>query len=119
MSLLSRLFGGVPSVGAQEARALIDQGAGLVDVRSKAEWNAGHSPLAQHVALDTLGQKARRIPKSKPVVVMCRTGNRSRRATRHLREAGYEAYNLSGGMNAWARAGQAVVDRSGRPGRVG
>lgn len=118
MSLLSRLFGSVPSVGAQEARLLIDSGAGLVDIRSKSEWNAGHSPLAQHVSLDALGEKMRRIPKGKPVVVVCRSGSRSRGATRHLREAGYEAYNLSGGMHAWVRAGESLVDRSGRPGRV-
>lgn len=118
MSLLSRLFGSVPSVGAKQARELIDAGAGLVDVRSKSEWNAGHSPLAQHVALDVLGQKTRRIPKSRPVVVVCRSGSRSRGATRHLRDAGYEAYSLTGGMHAWSRAGESVVDRSGRPGRV-
>lgn len=118
MSLLARLFGSVPSVGADEARSLLDSGAGLVDIRSKSEWNAGHSPLAQHVSLDVLGEKMRRIPKGKPVVVVCRSGNRSRGATRHLRVAGYEAYNLAGGMRAWVRAGESVVDRAGRPGLV-
>lgn len=118
MSILARIFGSVPSVGAAEARELIDAGAKLVDVRSKQEWNAGHSPLAQHMALDVLPQSSRRIPKGKPVVVVCRSGNRSRGATRHLREAGFEAYSLRGGLHAWTRAGESLVDRGGRPGRV-
>lgn len=118
MSVFSRMFGGVPSVSASEARALINSGAVLVDVRTTSEWNAGHSPLAQHVALDQLSQKLRRIPSGKQVVVICRSGNRSRGATKRLIDAGYDAVNLSGGMHAWVRSGESIVDRSGRPGRV-
>jgi hydroxyacylglutathione hydrolase len=45
---------------------------------------------------------------------MCRSGNRSRSATKSLIAMGYDAVNLSGGMGAWAAAGGQVVDRSGR-----
>jgi rhodanese-related sulfurtransferase len=45
---------------------------------------------------------------------MCRSGNRSRSATKSLIGMGYDAVNLSGGIGAWQRAGGAVVDRSGR-----
>jgi rhodanese-related sulfurtransferase len=118
MSLLSRLFGGVPSVSAGEARQLVDDGAVMVDVRSTAEWNAGHYPLAVHLAADQLTQKQKRIPKNKPLVVVCRSGSRSRGATKRLIDAGFDAVNLSGGMHAWHRAGQTLVDRSGKPGRL-
>jgi rhodanese-related sulfurtransferase len=118
MSFLGRLFGGVPSVSAGEARELVDAGAVMVDVRSTSEWNAGHCPFALHMALDQLSQKQRRIPKNKKVVVVCRSGNRSRGATKHLIDSGYNAANLSGGMHAWQRAGESLVDRSGKPGRV-
>lgn len=118
MSLFSRLFGGVPSVSAQEARQLVDDGAVMVDVRSTAEWNAGHYPLAVHLSGDQLTQKQKRIPKNKPVVVVCRSGSRSRGATKRLIDAGFDAVNMSGGMHAWHRSGQPLVDRSGKPGRL-
>lgn len=118
MSFVNRLFGGVPSVSAREARQLVDDGAVIVDVRTTSEWNAGHYPLAIHLSADQLTQKQRRIPNNKQVVVACRSGGRSRRATKQLIEAGYDAVNLSGGMTAWHRTGQTLVDRSGKPGRV-
>jgi rhodanese-related sulfurtransferase len=118
MSFLGQLFGGVPSVSAGEARELVDSGAVMVDVRTTGEWNAGHSAFALHMALDQLSQKQGRIPKNKRVVVVCRSGNRSRRATKQLIAVGYDAVNLSGGMNAWQRSGERLVDRSGKPGRV-
>ncbi|HUV49013.1 MAG TPA: rhodanese-like domain-containing protein [Actinomycetes bacterium] len=118
MSLFGRLFGSVPSVSVQEARRLVDGGAVIVDVRTTAEWNAGHSPFAKHMARDQLAAKQHRIPAGKKAVVVCRSGSRSRGATKHLIAAGYDAVNLSGGMNAWARQGQLVVNRAGKPGRV-
>ncbi len=118
MSFLGRLLGGVPSVSPGEARELVDTGAVMVDVRTTGEWNAGHCAFALHMVLDQLSEKQRRIPKNKKVVVVCRSGNRSRGATKHLIASGYDAVNLSGGMNAWQRSGESLVDRSGRPGRV-
>jgi rhodanese-related sulfurtransferase len=118
MSLLRGLFKGVPSVTANEAVQLVDAGAVMVDVRTTAEWNAGHGPFAQHMELAQLAARQRRIPDSKQVVVVCRSGNRSRGATRQLIAAGFDAVNVSGGMNAWQRAGGRLVDRSGKPGRV-
>ena len=118
MSLLGRIFGGVPSVSVQEARQLVDGGAVMVDVRSTSEWNAGHSPFAKHMAREQLAVKQHRIPVGKKAVVVCRSGSRSRGATKHLIAAGYDAVNLSGGMNAWVRQGQMVVNRAGKPGRV-
>jgi rhodanese-related sulfurtransferase len=118
MSLLSRLFGGVPSVNVQQAKQLVADGAVIVDVRTTAEWNAGHHPMAIHISGDQLSKRQSRIPKGKPVVVVCRSGNRSRGATRQLTAAGFEAVNLSGGMSAWQRSGERLVDRAGRPGQV-
>lgn len=118
MGLLSALFGGVPSVNVQQAKQLLDDGAVIVDVRTTAEWNAGHHPMAIHVVGDQLTARQGRIPKGKRVVVVCRSGNRSRGATRQLNAAGFDAVNLSGGMSAWQRSGERLVDRAGRPGQV-
>ena len=47
------------------------------------------------------------------MLVICRSGSRSARAVKALRGAGYEAYNVAGGMKAWAEAGQAIEPESG------
>ncbi|MGH9164312.1 MAG: rhodanese-like domain-containing protein [Acidimicrobiales bacterium] len=49
---------------------------------------------------------------------MCRGGGRSARATAALRNAGYDATNLAGGMKAWAAADLPVVADDDRPGTV-
>ncbi len=119
VSWLGSLFGGgVPAVGAAEARQLVDDGAAMVDVRSTNEWNAGHAPFALHVQLSELAGRMHRVPKGRPVVVVCRSGSRSRSACRSLAAAGYDVVNLRGGMTAWSRSGQPVVGRAGRPGSV-
>jgi rhodanese-related sulfurtransferase len=113
MGLLG-LFGSVPKVSAAEARQLVDGGAVLLDVREKSEWNAGHAPQAAHLPLGRIDEAGRKVKQGRRVVVMCRSGNRSRSATKSLISMGYDAVNLSGGIGAWQRAGGAVVDRSGR-----
>jgi rhodanese-related sulfurtransferase len=119
MGLFGRLLGGgIASMSAREAREAVDAGAAMVDVRSSREWNAGHAPFATHVPLDQLDRRMNRVPKSKQVVVVCRSGSRSRTACRQLSSAGYDVINLSGGLRAWDRAGLPVVDNRGRPGVV-
>lgn len=118
MSFLGKMFGSVPSVGVSEARALVEQGAVMLDVRTTKEWNAGHSPFALHISLSDLGSRLGRVPKDKPVVVVCRSGNRSRGATRQLIGSGFDAVNLRGGMHSWQGQGERLVDRAGRPGSV-
>lgn len=119
MGLLDRLLGGgVASVDAREAREAIDDGAVMIDVRTTREWNAGHAPFATHVPMDQLDRKLSRISKAKKVVVVCRSGSRSRMACRQLSSAGYDVLNLSGGLRSWERAGLPVVDQRGRPGAV-
>ena len=117
MGLLD-LFGKVPSVDAAEARSLVSDGAVLLDVRENSEWNAGHAPQAEHLPLGRIREASKKVRDGKRVVVVCRSGNRSRHATKSLIAMGYDAVNLSGGMYAWSRAGGQVVDRTGRVGRV-
>ena len=118
MSFLSKIFTTIPSVSATEARELVDAGAAMIDVRTKAEWNAGHVALAKHIPLPELSSSLNKVPQGKKVVVVCRSGNRSRGATSQLIAAGIDAVNLSGGMHAWTRSGERLVDRNGRAGVV-
>jgi rhodanese-related sulfurtransferase len=52
------------------------------------------------------------------VVAVCRSGSRSDRAVRGLRQSGFDAENLEGGVTAWSRAGLPLVAKGGTPGRV-
>lgn len=105
-------------VTAAQAAALVDDGAVLLDVREPHEWQAGHAPKARHIPLGQLPQRMRELPANKPIVTVCRSGNRSAQAATTLAAAGRETSNLAGGMHAWARAGLPVVAKGGGPGRV-
>ncbi len=99
----------VPEVGACAAKAMIDDGAVLLDVREPDEWQAGHAPDA---VLSPMGQARARqadLPRDRRIVVVCRSGGRSAAVTQSLRAWGFEAFNLAGGMCAWAAAGLPVL----------
>jgi rhodanese-related sulfurtransferase len=112
LSRLRGLFGGGPTDGtlgakikAERALDVVRGGAALLDVRENSEWKSGHAPGAIHVALGEIDKAPRRLPKGRPVVVMCASGMRSRTAAKHLRGLGFDAASLSGGITAWQRAG--------------
>lgn len=107
-----------PEIGPQEARALLDAGAYLLDVREPDEWAAGHADEATHIPLGELEQRYREVPLDRTVVCVCRSGVRSAQAAAALAGVGYDAVNLTGGMRAWAAARLPFVDASGAPGRV-
>ncbi len=92
-------------VSRDEARALIAEGAQLVDVRAEHEWGAGHIAGAAHVPLAELAERAAELDRERPVVLYCRGGNRSAMATQALAEAGYDAAKLSEGIVGWEEAG--------------
>ncbi|HXH65479.1 MAG TPA: rhodanese-like domain-containing protein [Mariprofundaceae bacterium] len=81
----------------------------LLDVRSPGEYASQHAPDAVLVPLGDLRQKLDDIDKSKPVICICASGNRSAMAATTLARAGVKTvYNFSGGMAAWAAAGLPV-----------
>ena len=88
-------------------------GAVLLDVREDVEWEAGRAASAHHIPLGELGQRQLELDAGTPVLVICRSGSRSARAAKALRGAGYEAYNVAGGMKAWAEAGQKIEPGDG------
>jgi rhodanese-related sulfurtransferase len=90
----------------------------LVDVREDDEWQAGHIEGAQHIPLGQLGDRLAELPTGRRIVAVCRSGGRSGAAVRGLRQLGYDAENLDGGVTAWSKAGLPLVDPRGKPGRV-
>ena len=107
-----------PQLTAAEAVAMLHEGALLLDVRELDEWNAGHAPEATHIPMGELGAQIGRVDPAQRIIIICRSGRRSDHAAAALRHAGYDAYNFSGGMQAWQQAGGTVLTPTGLPGSV-
>jgi rhodanese-related sulfurtransferase len=93
-------------VDAERVAELQRQGAlQLVDVREDYEWDAGRIPGARHLALGEVAAQAETIHREIPVVFYCRVGARSAMAANAFRRAGYEAFNMTGGILEWEARG--------------
>lgn len=80
----------------------------LIDVRTPAEFSSGHIPGAINISVETLEQRLSEVSGDVPVVVYCRSGNRSAQAARILANAGYaQIYDL-GGIVDWAAQGYPI-----------
>ena len=90
----------------------------VVDVREYYEWAAGHLEGAVHIPLRFIPQRFDEIDREKPVLLICQVGQRSALATAFLRERGYDAHNLEGGVEAWTGAGHKLVDPLAQDGTV-
>lgn len=78
----------------------------LVDVRTSGEFASGHIPGAVNIPLNVLEQRLIDLPHSKPVIVVCQTGNRSINGAKILMRAGFhDVYNFVGGTSSWQRQG--------------
>jgi rhodanese-related sulfurtransferase len=105
-TLMPRLYG-IKTLGVAEAVRLINHEQGVVlDVCEPAEYRGGHIPNAISAPLSALKTQLGAIDKHKhrPVIVSCRSGNRSVKGAILLRKHGFErVYSLSGGLTAWQR----------------
>lgn len=94
----------------QEATALIaNDGVQLIDVREPHEVEAGRLEGSRHIAMGELSDAAGSIDRDSPIVFYCLSGSRSGMAAQAFRNAGYEAYNLAGGLVAWEADGLPVT----------
>lgn len=111
LMLLWPLIGGRvgrKQVGTVEAVQKINHNDALVlDVREPAETAQGHIAKAKLIPLGELSGRLSELEKfkNKPIIVACRSGNRSARACGILMKQGFnDVYNLTGGMTAWTQA---------------
>jgi rhodanese-related sulfurtransferase len=82
----------------------------LIDVRETSEWQAGRIPGSVHIPLSQLLGRRGELDPRRPVVAICRSGNRSSYATMALQQAGFtDVRNLAGGILGWARSGRVVT----------
>ncbi|MBK8564333.1 MAG: rhodanese-like domain-containing protein [Saprospiraceae bacterium] len=102
LNFLKKLFGGGAAANLTE---LLAQGAFVLDVRSREEFNAGHAAGAQNVPLPDLNRHLLKLAnQKKAVITCCVSGRRSGIAAQQLKAAGVEAVN--GG--AWQIVANAV-----------
>ena len=91
----------------------------LVDCREPYEWEAGRVDSAIHIPLNAImAGGGSDLAKDKPIVVICRSGNRSELATMMFQARGFDAHNLEGGIEAWVSDGLPITAPDGSPGRV-
>lgn len=89
---------------AEFATLIADTAVQLVDVRTPAEFAAGHIPEAKNIDVrgDNFDREAKAtLSKERPVAVYCRSGARSKTAARRLAAMGYRVYELNTGFMNW------------------
>ena len=100
-------------LAAERVAELLDEGAQLIDVRRPYEWEAGRIAGSRQIEMNELTANADSIDRDRPVVFYCRTGNRSGMAADAFREAGYDAYHLTAGIEGWVAAGRELDPEDG------
>ena len=97
----------IVNISASDLKAKIDAGENVLvlDVRTPEEFDGplGHIEGAVLIPVDQLAARIGELAdsKDKEVVVVCRSGNRSRAGTRIMLENNFKAVNMAGGMIAW------------------
>ncbi|MDP1635971.1 MAG: rhodanese-like domain-containing protein [Gallionellaceae bacterium] len=99
---------GIKDVDHIAATQLINHKNALVlDVREQGEYDAGHILNSKLIPLGKLRQRIGELEKyrERPILVVCRSGQRSASACALLGKQGFaQAYNLDGGVTAWQKA---------------
>ena len=96
------VFTGIEQVAATEWSAWIEETAGsLIDVREPHEWRLGTLPGAALISLADLPSAIGGLDPGTPLLIVCRSGNRSQVAAAFLTRSGFRRVaNLAGGMKA-------------------
>ena len=94
--------GRVKKVDVSDVDSLIEQGATVLDVRTKDELNYGSIRGALNIDIDQLRDRLHELPsKETPIYVLCRVGHRGYVATMILQNHGYNAFNIDGGYELY------------------
>lgn len=97
---------------AEFAAAAKLPGTVLLDVRTPAEFAAGHLPTATNIDMESADFAAAitQLDPSKSYAIYCRSGNRSKAAMTTLQQAGFTSvFHLGGGITSWQAAGGEVT----------
>jgi rhodanese-related sulfurtransferase len=86
INALKKLFGMGPKV---DYASLVKQGAVILDVRSKGEYQNGHIKGSINISVDTLANNLGKLKKDKPIITCCASGMRSASAKSLLKSKGF------------------------------
>ncbi|ASP40675.1 sulfurtransferase [Bacterioplanes sanyensis] len=101
-------------VSVAEATVLINkQDAVVVDIRDKKEFSEGHLANAVNIPYSSLASRLGELNphKDKPLILVCKTGQTVSMAGKMLREKGFNAVRLHGGMMEWTGQNLPVVKK--------
>ena len=104
-------LGAIVQVKPADVAVLLDRDAvTVIDVRGRAEWDAGHLPGAHHVPLGYLADRIGELSLDRPIILYCQGGGRSSigASVLHARGARH-VMNMFGGYEAWQRSGLPVA----------
>jgi hydroxyacylglutathione hydrolase len=102
----------VELITVQDLRKLIDlkENIMIIDVRRDSEWSEGHIEGSTHIYLGHLEKQAHKLPRHSPIVVICKTGNRSSFGASVLLREGFDhVCNCLGGIDAWRKSGFPLI----------
>jgi len=99
--------GAIKTITPEKASQMLAEGkAYLLDVRGEDEYRSSHIPGAHHIPMGAVFKNLDQFPRSKPIIVQCGGGLRSQVVGSLLKRVGFtNIRNLSGGIEAWQRAG--------------
>ncbi len=103
----------VPTIEVAQVPDPIPEGVTVLDVREPVEWQYGRIDGSVHIPLTQIPARADELPVDQQLLVVCQVGGRSAQATAFLREKGFEAINLAGGLVGWVEAGRPMVADGG------
>lgn len=102
IALFVRIKGG-PRMPTQTLKQLIEDGAVVLDVRTREEFASGAYPGALNIPVQELAQRIQEVPTGRHVVVYCAAGARAAMAVQALKAAGYPAVTNCGGLRDMPR----------------
>lgn len=88
-------------INASEISALDTEKVLLLDIRSREEFEVSGIVGSVNVPFDEISSGLSKLPKDKPVYVLCRTGDLSEEVAEILEDRGYDVYNIDGGYAAY------------------
>ena len=97
IQFIKKILGMGPAV---DFRSLLNEGATIIDVRTKGEYQQGHIKGSVNIPLNNLANHYSKIKKDKPVITCCASGMRSASAKSLLRSNGFSEVHNGGG---WMR----------------
>ncbi len=105
----------VPTVEVTQVPDPIPEGLTVLDVREPIEWHHGRIEGAVHVPMAQIPARTAELPADEQLLVVCKVGGRSAQVTAFLRQQGFNAVNLAGGLIEWVAAGRPLIGDTDEP----